>query len=110
MKTTIIIFSKTKEEHKEHKEHLKAVLERIRNAGLSLNKSKCKFMRESIELLGMKIEKGIVRLTDERVKTIRNFKEPSFIKELRSFLGLANYWRGVCAKFGSDKTPIKPVT
>ncbi|MGL6009303.1 MAG: reverse transcriptase family protein, partial [Culicoidibacterales bacterium] len=83
----VIIFSKN---HQDHIEHVQAVMDRIEDAGIKLNKSKCKFFKSEIEILGCVIGNGCVKPTAAKIKAIKNCRKPSTIKELRSFLGLLN--------------------
>ena len=71
---------------KEHDERLNAVLERIRPAGFTLNKEKCKFSQQ-ITFLGQVIDADGVRPNLNKVRAIVEMKEPTDRGELRRFLG-----------------------
>jgi hypothetical protein len=71
---------------------LRAVFNRLRENGIRLNKEKCKFFEKSIRYLGHIIdEKGLHKDTD-KTKAISNTHRPKNVSELRTFLGLANYY------------------
>jgi hypothetical protein len=86
----IIIYSKNE---KEHVEHIGNEMKLLKEAGIVLNKSKCKFFKEEIEILGNLVTKNSVRPDIKKTEAIQNFKKPQTIKDLRSFLGLLNYCR-----------------
>ncbi|MGL5708894.1 MAG: reverse transcriptase domain-containing protein [Aeromonas sp.] len=87
----IIVFSESKESHIKH---LEEVFKRIEMGGLVLNKAKCKFFKEELNILGHVISNGIVKPDKTKIEAINNFKRPENIRQLRSFLGLINYCRG----------------
>lgn len=96
----IIIYSNSIEEHISH---IEVVIDKLKEAGIIFNKSKCKFFKEEVEILGTIIKKGVVKPNTDKVKTLNNFSKPKNIKEPRSFLGLANYCRDFIP-FLSEKT------
>jgi len=77
---------------KEHIENLNKVLGILATAGLTLNQTKCKFLLPSVEYLGHVIDQHGLHLTKEKVKAIREAPEPQNVCELRSFLGIINYY------------------
>ena len=76
----------------EHHTHLKQVLERLQKAGLRLKREKCSFGRPSCTYLGHRIDGEGIHPTEEKVSAIINAPEPRNVAELRSFLGLVNYY------------------
>jgi hypothetical protein len=86
----IIIFSST---WSDHLRHLQQVFDRIRSAGLTVKKSKCVFANAEVEYLGHKIGLGKVEPRYKTVQALLEFPRPSDVKQLRSFLGLAGYYR-----------------
>ena len=99
----IIIYSRTEEEHIEH---LEETLKRLKNAGISLNKKKCKFFKKEICMLGNIVTEGIVKPDKAKIEAIRAFNKPETIKELRSFLGLLNYCRGFIPGLAKHEVPL----
>lgn len=94
----IIIFS---EDEASHKKHLDIVMGKIRAVGLALNKNKCKFFKSEVKILGNIVGGGCIRVDNERVEFIKNYPEPTTIKQLRSFLGVVNFCREFIKNFAS---------
>ena len=67
----------------EHHTNLEHVLERLAEAGLRLNKSKCSFLLQQIEYLGHVIDAKGLHPTEEMVKAIKHAPQPKNITELR---------------------------
>ena len=75
-----------------HLENLKVVLSKLDKAGLHLNKDKCKFMKTKVEYLGHVIDREGLHPSTEKVKAIQQAPKPKDVSELRSFLGITNYY------------------
>ena len=91
----------------EHISHLRVVLERLRSAGLTLNRDKCRFMTSSLDsFLGFSISQGSVRPTEEHVRAIEAVKRPSNQKELKRFLGLCGFYRAHVPHFSLIARPL----
>lgn len=86
----IVIYSKSMEDHVDH---LTRVFQRLREHQLYAKLEKCSFAQERIKFLGHIIENGHVRMDDDKVRAIQEWEAPKNVHELRSFLGLANYYR-----------------
>lgn len=84
----ILVYAKTKEEHDAR---LSEVLKRLKNHSVKLNEEKCKFGVRECTFLGFRLSEAGYKVTNERVLAIKNFKTPSSIAEVRSFIGLMNY-------------------
>ena len=65
----------------------------MRENKLFVKKEKCEFAQRKITFLGHKISEGMIKMDENKVRVIKEWSEPSKLKELRSFLGLANYYR-----------------
>jgi hypothetical protein len=86
----ILIFSETAEEHSQH---VQRVLERLRQHGLCVKRSKCEFGRTRIKFVGQVIEGGRRRIDPERICEIQELPPPSSVHEVRSFAGIINFVR-----------------
>ena len=80
-------------DRKTHLEHLRVVLERLRENGLVLNRSKCEFFRSTVDFLGLRVAAGGVSPVPEQLAAVRDFPQPNTIKELQGFLGAVNFYR-----------------
>ena len=76
----------------EHLKNLEKVLARLKKNGLRLKKSKCSFMQSSVTYLGHQIDASGIHATAEKVQAIQDAPTPKNVTELRSFLGLLNYY------------------
>lgn len=86
----ILIFSKSLEEHKKHVRH---VLNILREQNLYAKASKCALFKTSIDFLGHIIDANGIRPDPKKIEAITTWPQPKTITELRSFLGLANFYR-----------------
>lgn len=86
----ILVTGKTREEHVER---LHEVFRRLESAGLVLRKDKCNFFQDSVSYLGFIIDKNGLHKSTEKVKAILEAKRPENQSELKSFLGMVNYYR-----------------
>ena len=77
---------------KEHDHNLKAVFQRLREKGLTLNKSKCKFRKDRLEFFGYVFSKDSISPDPKQVADVVNRQTPSTASELRSLLGMTNYY------------------
>jgi hypothetical protein len=93
----ILIYSKTKEEHAKH---VSEALEVLRKNKLFAQPVKCFFGQESVSFLGHRISAGGVAVDEEKIKAVRDWPVPSNVSNLRSFLGLAGYYRSFVPNFG----------
>ncbi|CAA7046739.1 unnamed protein product [Microthlaspi erraticum] len=103
----ILIYSKTKEEHQRH---LKKVLERLRGQKLYAKFSKCCFWKREIGFLGHRISEQGVSADSEKIEVIKEWPTPTNATEVRSFLGLAAYYRKFVNGFSSIAKPMTKLT
>ena len=78
--------------NEDHFRNLNCVMDCLESAGLTLKQSKCVFMTESVEYLGHVIDRDGLHPSQEKLRTIQEAPEPRNITELKSFLGLLNYY------------------
>ena len=81
----------TETDEQNHLKNLELVLQRLELAGLTLKKSKC-VTAESVEYLGHVIDKNGLHPSPSKVQTIKQVLPPTNVTELKSFLGLVNYY------------------
>jgi hypothetical protein len=99
----ILIYSKTFEEHMKH---IKAVLERLKEAGIKIKTSKCEVACQETTFLGYKVGEFGVSLMEDRVEKVRNYPKPTTIKQLRTFIGFANYYRHFIDRYADIIDPL----
>lgn len=84
----ILVWGRTWEEHQDR---LRNVLERIQAAGLKLGASKCSFGVREVEYLGTTVKNGMLKISEQRVETLRQLPRPKNVTELRSALGAFSF-------------------
>ncbi|GKC34654.1 putative reverse transcriptase domain-containing protein, partial [Tanacetum coccineum] len=88
----ILIYSKTQEEHVEH---LRLVLELLKKEELYAKFSKCEFWLREVQFLGHVINGNGIHVDPSKIEAVKNWKAPRTPTEVRSFLGLAGYYRRI---------------
>ena len=86
----ILIASRSFEEHKRH---LRILLDRFRQHGVVLNKSKCEFVVNQLTFLGHHISFEGFQTKPEKMLAIQNFSKLKTMSHLRRFLGMLNYYK-----------------
>ena len=86
----ILVYSKSAEEHEQH---LRVVLGKLRKHQLYAKFSKCEFWLQRVSFLGHVLIAEGVEVDPEKVKAVSEWKQPTSASEIRSFLGLAGYYR-----------------
>jgi hypothetical protein len=99
----ILVFSKTLEEHKKHLQEVFAILQAN---SLYLKKSKCSFAQTKIEYLGHVISSAGVATAPDKIQAVKEWETPENAKQLRSFLGLAGYYRKFIQHYGLISKPL----
>ena len=99
----ILIFS---EDEEAHVKDLRRVLDRLREHGYYIKKSKCEFGKTQIDWVGHRLTGGGIAVQDGKTQVIKEWKPPTNITELRSFLGMVNYYHKFIANMAMITGPL----
>ncbi|WRX07781.1 Reverse transcriptase domain - like 2 [Theobroma cacao] len=103
----ILIYSKSREEHEQH---LKIVFQILREHQLYAKFSKCEFWLESVAFLGHVVSKHGVQVDPKKVEAVEKWPRPTSVTEIKSFLGLASYYRHFVKDFSKIVAPLTKLT
>ena len=101
----ICIFTKTDDPH-EHLEKLEKVLDSLRQHDLLAKGSKCSLFRTEMEFLGFLVSADGTRPTPSKVEAVVKMAPPETISQLRSFLGMMNFFASHIAAFSERASPL----
>ena len=104
----ILVFSKTQEEHLEH---LRKAFEILReNNKLFAQLTKCRFAKSELEYLGHVVGKDGIKVDPRKIETVTTWARPNDVSQLRSFLGLSNYFRRFIQGYSTLVAPLTHLT
>lgn len=103
----IVVYSRTLDDHVRD---VRAVLQRLQDAGLYAKKSKCELFMHEIEFLGHRVGRDGLRVMQDKVDAVQKWPQPRNASELRSFLGLAGYYRRFVQGFSRLAAPLHELT
>ena len=103
----ILIYSPSEEEHQSH---LSVVLELLREHQLYAKLSKCEFWLSEVKFLGHVVSKSGVSVDPGKIESVLTWERPKNVFEIRSFLGLAGYYRRFVLDFSRLAAPMTRLT
>lgn len=103
----ILIYFETKNQHYEH---VRKVLQKLRNYSLYCKPEKCEFSVESTTFLGFVISPQGLAMDPSKIRTIEEWKPPTNVRGVQSFLGFANFYRRFIQKYSEIASPLFALT
>ncbi len=99
----IIIASK---DMSSHMDTLQEVIKRLLEIGLKFKITKCEFLKPRIKFLGHEVDEEGIHTGDDKITAVANFPQKKTVENIRSFLGLAGYYRPFIKSFAALASPL----
>ena len=103
----ILVYSRSEEEHVEH---LRIVLQTLREQQLYAKFSKCEFWLDSVAFLGHVVSREGIQVDPKKIEAVMDWQRPTTVTEVRSFPGLAGYYRRFVQDFSRIAAPLTRLT
>ncbi|KAJ0854279.1 putative nucleotidyltransferase, Ribonuclease H [Helianthus annuus] len=103
----ILIYSKNQADHEKH---LRCILKLLHHEKLYAKFSKCEFWLREVQFLGHVVSERGIQVDPAKVEAVMNWQEPKTPTEIRSFLGLAGYYRRFIENFSRIDAPLTSLT
>jgi hypothetical protein len=99
----ILIYSKNPEDHTKH---LHVIPQRLRDHHLYAKFSKCEFWLDTVRFLGHTISSDGISVDPSKVQEVMDWKPPTLVHQIRSFLGLTGYYHRFIPDFSKIAKPM----
>ncbi len=99
----LIVFSKDLDNYLQK---LSLVFQKLTQAGFKVKLTKWDFLLSRIEFLGHLVDGESIHTVDSEITAVKNFHTPKSAENVRSFLGLAGYYRAIAKNFASIASPL----
>ena len=103
----ILVYSRSK---KDHEKHLRIVLVLLKEKKLYAKFSKCEFWLSSVAFLGHVVSKDGIMVDPKKIEAVKDWARPTSVTEIRSFVGLASYYRRFVKGFSSIASHLTRLT
>lgn len=103
----IILAADTKNELQKN---MQVLFDRLKYYNLTLDPAKLQLFKKEITFLGFKINRDGIQPADKNVTKINQFPQPKTVKQVRSFLGMANYFRHLIENYAEVVEPLVNLT
>jgi len=103
----VLIETKTE---KGHDELVKEVLKRLEENDLYVKPEKCAWKVQKVNFLGVVMDQGKIEMEEDKVAGVLNWPVPKTVRDIRKFLGLANYYRQFVKDFAKLAWPLNNLT
>lgn len=103
----ILVFGK---DHEEHNQSLRAVFQRLKEKGLTLNKDKCEYSKDKLVFFGYVFSKDGISPDPKKIEDITNLQPPTNPSEVRSLLGMTNYCSRFIQDYATKTEPLRKLT
>nr|XP_043615572.1 uncharacterized mitochondrial protein AtMg00860-like [Erigeron canadensis] len=103
----ILVYSRKKTDHEQH---LRSILQLLREEELYAKFSKCEFWLRQVQFLGHVVNDQGIHIDPAKIEAIKKWEAPKAPTEIRSFLGLAGYYRRFIENFSKIALPLTQLT
>lgn len=94
------------ENEEQHRQHLRTVMKRFEDYGVTINPSKCVLGQAEVKFLGYEVSENGIKPPQDKITAITNYPKPNTVEELRRFLGMINYYRENIPDAASLQAPL----
>ena len=103
----LVIYSST---WRDHLQHIRFMLQRLQEAGLTVKLCKCQFGMQQCTYLGFVVGSGLLRPEVDKLQAIKQLPIPNTKRDIRAFLGITGYYRKFIANYATVAAPLTDLT
>jgi len=95
------------ENMEQHRQDVQRIFKKLKDHNLTINLEKCSFAQPRIDFLGHSIDEQGIRPMEEKIKAIKDTPQPKLVKDLKSFLGVVNFYRPFLPKAAEHQDKLQ---